>query len=790
MFHSRVIQLVAVLLVTLALARAAVAQENTGVSLRIEPEHVGLGGVVRPGSWTPMLLTVESHAATALKVRCEWVFNDPDRDEVHAQRVVTLSPQKEQQVWLYATPPLNYVATTRWTVKVIDATSETLLASQTVTPVTTISPRERAVGVATSLDLGLSAYAEPWTQHESCRFLRGLTPNMLPDRWYGLSMMQAYIWTPDALEGADPSSSKITPETRQAMFEWIRRGGHLVIVLPAVGDLWSSSPFRELLGGVQMETVTNYDIPVGSFLGSPSLTRTPVEVKVLQPDEASDVIFRSERTKGDVLGVARQFGLGRVTILGVDISDRRLTRMDLPNSMKTRESLVGESLWTTIFGWRGPVYTSNNIEGMRRMGELIAPESREYREIDTEIIRSQIAMRSTVSGAMLLAILLFLLYWFLAGPGSYAYLKHAGRVRHAWLAFAVVVLVFTAIAWGGALMLRQKRDKVAHFSMIDGDARSGLVHAHSWLSLFSPEQGRVEIAIDEANTDDNRKTLSAPGVSAAQDDSGFLDPQRYSFDSGAPNRASVPFRSTAKQFEVDFLMRGNSSDPAAEKWTMPQGVLRMKNGQPRGTLSHRLPGTLRDVCVIYNAHDGEEPLVWMWLAEWPAGKAVEFAPAAIKKRLAAAPPTDTADPGGFLGELMTTKTGANLGTLDTAAVSISHDLQVKLVQVLSLYSTMPAPKSRKEKEAFLTVNNVIAYWRTIGRPLDITALASLKTVIIIGFLDNSPLPVPLTVDGQTPEASGFTVVRWITRVEDDPTPATMPAATQPPVELITGDGAR
>lgn len=85
MYHPRAIQLsiqfFITLLLILTLARAATAQE-AGVTLTIDADHVGLGGVVRPGSWAPMLLTIENHAAAPLRVRCEWVLNDADSDEV------------------------------------------------------------------------------------------------------------------------------------------------------------------------------------------------------------------------------------------------------------------------------------------------------------------------------------------------------------------------------------------------------------------------------------------------------------------------------------------------------------------------------------------------------------------------------------------------------------------------------------------------------------------------------------------------------------------------------------
>ena len=53
------------------------------------------------------------------------------------------------------------------------------------------------------------------------------------------------------------------------------------------------------------------------------------------------------------LVVAGSYGLGRVTLIGVDISDRRLMGGYLPN---------GPLLWSAVFGWRSPAWARTVAE--------------------------------------------------------------------------------------------------------------------------------------------------------------------------------------------------------------------------------------------------------------------------------------------------------------------------------------------------------------------------------------------------------------------------------------------
>src|SRR5208337_4874502 len=101
-----------------------------------------------------------------------------------------------------------------------------------------LDTRTRAIGIVGRRDLGLAPFKGLWTQHEGTQIIGGLEPRSLPDRWQGLAMLQALVWSSETAV-RDPGA--MSEDSRAALREWVRRGGHLVIVLPAEGrgDLWT-----------------------------------------------------------------------------------------------------------------------------------------------------------------------------------------------------------------------------------------------------------------------------------------------------------------------------------------------------------------------------------------------------------------------------------------------------------------------------------------------------------------------------------------------------------------------
>ncbi len=643
-----------------------------------------------------------------------------------------------------------------------------------------MEPNETAIGLTTPGSLGLEPYTSTATRHEACQLLQNIRPSRLPDRWYGLSVLQALVWTP---QGDDPGSPAITPSTHRAIQHWVQRGGHLVVVLGIVGDGWFDGPLSHMLPPVKPTRITRTTPP--QWLGQPRQgTTQPINMRALYPTgpQASQVSVLLKDDGGRPIVVEWRYGLGCVTVIGVDLTGPALSRMGLPN---------GPELWSAVFGWANPVFSKPYIEQEIKQQRMGRPEYRQPYTLD-RFIPHQLAMRFTATAALLTAIVVSGLYWAIAGPISSMVLKQHKLTQHRWVVFVGVVAVFSACAWGGAWLMRPTRHQMVHFTVLDADARTGLVHARSWVSVFVPKHGRVAVKIhDNSNGKTNPadpptttvvNTLANPGFIQAPQGGGFLDPQPYNIAAAAPDQVTAPIRATTKQLELDYWgpLKPNTtqadSDTAQPQWDLPVSQLRLSDkGWPQGQLTHQMPAAWHNVLLVYCPGDGLSPRVWRRHEPWPAGQPMAIT--APQQWDWLVQPFRYDDQGkrlwkqeGHLGRLIAFKSGqAWAANNPDNPASIADSQIVQAIEMLSFYSTLPPPDFRNINLMDRPAN----YNRDLTRAIDLTPLTRTRCMILIGHLEQSPLPVPFTVDNQTLPSQGWTVIRWIIPVQP-PTTAPSP----------------
>lgn len=792
------------LLVTLVATHAGIASAQTlttpqaklaptaGVEIQKDLSRLGIGQRVRPGVWTPLQISLNNPLSRAVEVRIELLVPDADQDVVHYQRVVTLTPQRaDQTTWLYAVAPSGTDTASQWRVQVIDQSTQLLLDFQDI-PIAEryLESRVTAVGIVGKSLMGLEPYSSDATHQEQTLFIRGLSPASLPDRWYGLSMLSTIIWTPEV----DPASTQVPAEFARALRQWVQRGGHLVIVLPMVGNNWPASAMVDLLPTATERVVENV-LPL--FLGSITNAREPqtISMRVFEPQAGSGVeaVLVNE---DKVWGIAHQVGRGRVSMLGIDLTDARLARMGLPSAGVW-------TLWNDLFGWQGPALLPSYVNSQIDEGRMNRADMRD--SVSTgNFIAPRIAMRDTAAPSLLLAIALFVVYWVVAGPVQFVVFKQMKIVHHTWTGFVCLVLAFAAVAWGGAYILRPGHTQIRHVALLTATRGQPQAHIHAWLSLYVPTHGLVETRLgsDDLNSagendSDNSRSANATssgnthnaiwstGFASETQDHAFPDTRTYNINTAGPDVVSFAYRSTAKQLELDYMgeltanpltstttqkrvatdetssqsSQNQSHDSTSSSttqsqessWDMPSGDLKIVDGWPVGTLVHALPGNLQHVSVIYcdgsRQSNGRlrEPTYWLYRDPWQPGAPLHFT----------GKPTNTQ-------QLVTGSAPIWSGRLTDLTRRFSNDSRAERTELLSFFNMLPPPDYT---DVSYTVD-IHAYRREVGREFDLTSLARMKSLIIIGHLGSAPLPAPLTVDGQSVPSYGDTIVRWIFPLHD------------------------
>jgi len=467
------------------------------------------------------------------------------------------------------------------------------------------------------------------------------------------------------------------------------------------------------------------------------------------------------------VAVARRFGFGRVTLLGLDLTQAPIRQSGMPRGQRR--------LWSRVLNLTAPVHTEAYV-GAREKDRTFLPAAQLQRRPLGHFVGGKIAMTGTVSAFLFGAVVLFVLYWLLAGGLLQPLLKSRGRERWAWPVFAAVVLVFTGVAWGAAALVRPAAASLRHVSILDIDAGSGVSRVRSFVSVFLPDFGVTETALGDPAVGrlpgNPHNLLASPGMPGDVVSPGFIEPRSYTVNAANPGAVELPTRATTKRLVLDYI--GPTVQPTdglaqpfevVARTPLTQGP----DGWPNGELVHTLPGVLTNVTVVQVRGEGFVrtgrrrlvPRVWRprnaaGQDAWAPGDSLSFSGRVDNARKLVVPLPQyraerdlTAE--GYLGDLLAQEKGV------AAAVGFDESVIARRFALMSFYDALPPPDFLK----FDFPRDSALSRGTVGPGTDLTPLLQGRRLIILGQLKSGPLPLAFTVGGQTPSSDGWTFVRII-----------------------------
>jgi hypothetical protein len=744
-----------------------------------------------------------------LLVRIE--TRDTDGDRPLYQASIAGNPGIEQRLWMYMRVPMNLRAGDPIDLLVYEAVQDDdvqawedptgrrlragrLLARVPVTPARVLEPYDGVIGVVGQQpNPSLSLYSvaqstgglgEDWAPlgHERLSQVT-LTTEELPDRWYGLTPFSTIVWIT-----GEPS--QLGTDRAGALKEWILRGGHLVIAMPPAGQTWTARGTHELFDILPVVRIgrregVSYEefralLTDSATLALPTqgVVHTFEPLPEATPDQAVRVL---EGADGSCIVARRLIGTGAVTLIGLDINSIAMRSQAIPQP---------ERFWHRVLGLRGPKPTATELATLANATSQIRQRTAVW--VDDDVL-GMISKKGTAAAGVLLGFVVFVLYWIAAGPVGYAGLKRLGYHQHAWLSFVGVGVIFTAIAWGGATLLRPREVSATHLTLLDHVYGQPVQRARSWLSVLLPEYGRASVSISDgeplASGASYRHTLT-PWEPRASDfglGRSFPDASAYAIEARAPWVISVPSRSTVKQFQADWV--------GGPRWGMPR-PLAPDGGAPEearltlsgartasGRLMHDLPGALEQVVIIVVS--GQRPLLTVGA---PAGPRYMIADASAFRL------TDAWEPGRPLDLAAVTSTEARV---DVSAESFFGDLLKNQIIATGLRDSPEAINQRMLAQAFFTMleppdfrgsqaipsGTVELGRRGFTHGWDLGRWFTQPCIIVVGQLGatsrDGATPLPLMVDSEKIEATGRTVVRWVYPLPDRPARVEPPRADEP-----------
>lgn len=804
--------LVLTLVLALVGVRPAAAQDSSpegAGEIDISCTWFGVGGVVRAGEWAGLRLAIRDSSDRQREVLIRLPVRDPDGDRALYEGTLTTNPGVSQPYWVYLRIPADFSPRDFITVQAFEAveqdgaantpadqplqsgyTAGRLLGSAKIQPRGWLPPTEGMIGVVGAQMLGLTKYggvpgnnsAPLPTGHERTEIVTRLDPDSLPDRWMGLAQFSALVWH-------QPEPGRLADDRAEALREWVQRGGHLIIVLPRVGQTWTdpvNNPLYDLTPRVRIERREGANLePFRTLI----TTRTEQALamptnEVLQvlhpapdagPYDAIPILAgpAGEGGKRDVVAVRRLYGTGMVTMLGIDIASRWMQDRGLPDP---------QLLWHRILGRRGVLWSPQEFQRAASDRDLYL-----FRESPTTLdqgVLSQINMTALAATGVFLGFVVFVAYWVVAGPVGFALLKRTGLVRHAWVGFAAAAGLFTALAWGGATLIRPADLDAKHITIFDHVYGQNAQRARSFVSLYVPQYGVATLAVGEPlqrATNPFRDAI-APFDVPGGDSGSFPDARGYPIDSRRPSEVTFPSRSTVKQFQVDW---------AGGAWTMPRpvdgsggpGEIRLEGTREnpvalRGLLVHDLPAALREVTIVTvlgqkdisrsDAATNTPPFLADARAvvlpnPWAPGETLDLSLVVDVTR-----PRGRDDQMRLAEQYLRDLTRSRIGRADSAEVlDLNPATFANRMKALTFFQQLEPP-------------DISGTVRTQAQPLiqrrhthnmDLSAFFTQPCVIIVGVMDG-PCPVPLQVSTggafRPVKVGGTTIVRWVYPLQADP----------------------
>ncbi|MBL4810449.1 MAG: hypothetical protein JKY43_10390 [Phycisphaerales bacterium] len=753
--------------------------------------NLGVGGMLRAGDWAGIQVQMLDQGSSQREVILRVTIRDSDGDDAQYDRVVSANPGLPQSFWLYCWMPFQF-GQASFEIHAFEAEESGgsgagqlgYSAGRLIGAVSQYNPvlQEPWIaigGMVGTRQLGIQQYGmtidnRTWRPlgHELVRIAPGLTTLSLPDRWQGLVPLDFLVWGSSTLREHDPST--LSPERARALRHWVKQGGHLIVIMPPSDDPWYSGthPLRDILPDIerpQRHDGVDYNA-IRQLLTESADIQLPTNGTLTTFTPASDAepstsIPVLKTRAGETIAIRRLVGSGMVTVVGINLGQGELRRLGLPEA---------EPFWHRILGMRGEIKRPAEMSDQL----LSDARARTILEFDSNI-SGEIAKTGRAIQGVFFGLIVFIIYWIVAGPGGFALLKKLKKSQHAWVAFVVMIAVFTALSWIGASMLRPKKVNITHLTLFEQVYGQPTSRARSWMSVMLPSYGQSEISLrnpdDDAILSTNKMasllTPWQPSTSSASFVSGFPDNTGYRIESRSPDSIRVPTRATVKDFRVDW---GGVSD-----WSMPHPImdteafeetkLELIGTEIHGQLQHNLPGELKDLMFVIVSQQTPIRTEGQSLGQAMISRVTTWSPQVPGRGWGPGEVINLLD----YTKLSTTNRTSSKSDYFTTAIKRGVDAMSLQGPRGSVMERLMAARmiSQFQPPRYGSINDPVGNRLAHRRQLhgwDLGMWFTQPCLIVMGVLevdakDATPdgSPVPVFVNGKPVPASGKTLVTWI-----------------------------
>jgi hypothetical protein len=599
-------------------------------------------------------------------------------------------------------------------------------------------------------------------------------------------------------------------EKMLALRQWIQSGGKLVVAAPSV---WQNlEPFFDILPVTPTGAVDQQDLSslLSIVRSTPGGARLPIQPWTIaeteadgpfrytlsepKPDAIVEHWFSYERQdelggtqEGEAPLIARRpEGFGSVTWFGLDITNPEVGGQ--PNMRPAGWSII----WAELLGVGEQPYVDPNDDLKNRF------QAREYRDLGYSLLQgSRLAGRSVA--LVTVALVFFIAYWLIAGPGLYFYLAARKKTPLSWFFFGAAAVLATFVTLGVVKLILRGPPDLRHVSVV----RQGMMApqvVHSEMGLYIPEDGSQRLTLD-GGVSGVPPTLTGFSINPNHHGGagGRSNPINYVVNldppdaedvedlDGSATLVDIPYRSTLKKLEADWIgpqARGIDGRP----------YLVEGSGFVEGPLMNVTGQDLVNVHIAFRRPtlNGEHDIWMIFLPEWRAGQRIDGINTLLVPdegpRMAIVDPGQRA-PGPtqrVYGRIAQDwprfwYRGPMRSSLMSAANIVVDDWPERTRRspaMLSFFSLLPP----MENEAPLSSDATILLRRGAER-MDVSAAVLAGNMVIVAEAEEVPLPLPLEVDGDEVTGAGRIIYQFVLPLDRkvwDDVERTPPAQREPP----------
>jgi hypothetical protein len=408
---------------------------------------------------------------------------------------------------------------------------------------------------------------------------------------------------------------------KEAIAEWVRRGGRLVIstgrnldMLANLGPLTALLP-ADVAGKVELprvkvlESYAQTNAP-SAFAhprprSNPNAPPPPVEVARLVP-KPSRLAQASLRERDDLPMMVRgTYGLGRVTLLAFDLDQPPFTTWGNQSMFwqKFRREQGREP------GRDETAMQGNVMMGMPQTNDDIASKLQQSLEEFEDV---QVISFGWVA-------LFILVYILIVGPLDYLFLKKVvKRLELTWITFPTVVIAISVAAYFTAYYLKGNDQRINKVDLVDFDLHNQAALGNTWFTIFSPRIQHYTIGVEPVAPDwaavksDPSRDASVVVTWMGRPEVGFggtgragsqsLFRRTYEYEPAATGLRGVPIQVwTTKSFTASWE---TPFDPAHPLFQADLSFPEKRPDLLTGTVTSHLPVPLEDVYLYQNRGEG------------------------------------------------------------------------------------------------------------------------------------------------------------------------------------------